>query len=76
MYMYIDIGERIAGKNMKKDGKDGPSLIMYGPPSPPPPPWIAKNAIFSHWGPYTKNLWLFFPLLYICLLCDEVLLTW
>ena len=27
--MYIDIGERIAGK------QDGPSLIIYGPPRPP-----------------------------------------
>ena len=31
-YMYIDIGERIAGK------QDGPSLIIEGPPRPPPPP--------------------------------------
>ena len=28
-YMWIDIGERM---------QDGPGPIIYGPPSPPPPP--------------------------------------
>ena len=66
--MLIDIGEGIAGK------QDGPSPIIYGPPSAPR---IAKNAHTKiYYGPYMKNLWLFFPLLYICLLCDEVLLPW
>ena len=67
-YMYIDIGERIAGK------QDGPGLIIYGPPRAPR---IAQNANFFHiGGPYMKNWWLFLPLLWICLLCDEVLLAW
>ena len=30
--MYIDMGERISGK------QDGPILIIEGPPAPPPPP--------------------------------------
>ena len=30
-YMWIDIGERIAGK------QHGPGPIIYGPPRPPPP---------------------------------------
>ena len=39
-YMYIDIGERMPGK------QDGPSLIIYGPPSPPPPPNSPKCEFF------------------------------
>ena len=36
-YMYIDIDEKIAGK------QDGPGPIIYGPPRAP---WIVKNANF------------------------------
>ena len=68
-YMYIDIGERIAGK------QEGPGLIIFGPPRAPR---IAsqKLQIFVYCGTYMymKNWWLCFPLLYICILCDEVLL--
>ena len=65
--MQIDIGERIAGK------QDWPGLIIYGPPRAPR---IAKNTHFCiQWLIYEK-LCYFFPLLYICLLCDEVLLPW
>ena len=46
-YMYIDIGERIAGK------QDGTSLIIDGSPR------IAKNANVSHLGSYMKNGQLF-----------------
>ena len=37
-YMYIDIGERMPGK------QDGPGPIIYGPPRPPPPPKSPKCA--------------------------------
>ena len=47
--MWIDIGERIAGK------QDGPSLIIEGPPSPPPPR-IAKKIIFFTLGPIYEQL--------------------
>ena len=47
-----------------------------GPP-PPPPPRITKNAHSSHWGSIMCKTGVYvFPLLYICLLCDEVLLPW
>ena len=36
--MYIDIGERVAGK------QDGPSVIILGPPRPP----NSQNVNFSH----------------------------
>ena len=39
--MYIDIGERIAGR------QDGPGPIIYGPPRPRAHR-IAKNAIFFY----------------------------
>ena len=69
--MYIDIGERIAGKQV------GPILLIEGVPSPPPPPRIAKNAHpkkqFTLVLLYEK-LVVIFPLLYICLHCDEVIL--
>ena len=39
-YMYIYIGERIAGT------KDEPNLIFEYQPSPPPPPRLAKTAYF------------------------------
>ena len=62
--MYIDMDERIAGK------QDRPSLIIEDPSGPPPPPQIAQNI---HVGPYMKN-WFSncFPLLNIYLHCDEV----
>ena len=66
--MWIDIDERIAGK------QDGPGPIIYGPPRAP---WIAKNAIVLY---IVAHIWktgsYLSPLLYIhvCLLCDKVLL--
>ena len=53
--------------------QDGPGPIIYGPPRAPR---IAKNAHFCIlWPIYEKKPGsYFFPLLYICLLCDEVLL--
>ena len=70
-YGLVVRGERIAGK------QDGPSLDYLWATQPPPPPRIAKNVKKkSHWGPYMKNWWLFVPLFYICLLCDEVILSW
>ena len=42
----------------------------------PAPPPISKHLNLSHCGPYMKNCWLFFPLLWNCLLYDEVLLPW
>ena len=52
--MYIHIDERIAGK------QDGPSVIIYGPPRPPPPR-IAQNAHFLTLGPiYEKLVIIFF----------------
>ena len=40
---------------------------------PGPLPQIAKN---SHYEIYEKLVFIFSPLLYICLLCDEVSLSW
>ena len=63
--MYIDMGERIAGK------QDRPSLIFEHPLGAPQ---IAQNIKKKlHLGSYMKN-WFSncFPLLYICLHCDEV----
>ena len=40
------------------------------------PPNSQKFTFFLYCGPYMKNWQLIFPLLYICLLCDEVLLPW
>ena len=52
----------------------GPVQLFMGHPGPPELP---KMHIFVYCGPYLKNWQLFFfPLLYICLLCDEVLLPW
>ena len=62
----FDIGEKIVGK------QDGPGPIIDGPPRAPRIAKYAKKNIYC--GPYMKNWQLFFPLLYICLLCDEVLL--
>ena len=48
--MYIDIGERIAGK------QDRPGPIIYGPPR------IAQNAFFFTLGPiYEKLVIILFP---------------
>ena len=63
--MYINMGERIAEK------QDRSSLIIEHPFRAPQ---IAQNIhIVLHFGPYMKN-WFSncFPLLYICLHCDEV----
>ena len=48
-YMYIDMGERIAGQ------QDGPGPIIYGPPGPPPPQ-IAKNTHFCILWPIYEKL--------------------
>ena len=58
-YMYIDIGERIAGK------QNGPGPIIYGPPRAPR---IAKNAHFCIlWPIYKKLAVMFFPCYtYVC----------
>ena len=70
--MYIDMGERIAGK------QDRPSLIIE---DPPPGPLISPKYIyfFTFWLLYhdMKN-WFSncFPLLYICLHCDEGCICW
>ena len=62
--MYMDMGERIAGK------QDRASLIIEDPLRAP---LIAQNIHFIlHFGLYLKN-WFSncFPLLYICLHCVE-----
>ena len=69
VYMSINIGKRIAGK------QNGPSLIIYGTPSPPPPP-PPNNQMFRIGAHIWKTGGYFVPLLYMCLLCDEVLLPW
>ena len=58
-YMYIDMGERIAGK------QDGPGPIIYGPPSAPR---IAKNVHFCILRPiYEKLAVIFAPCYtYVC----------
>ena len=58
-YMYIDIGERIAGK------QDGPGPIICGPPRAPR---IAKNANFCIlWPIYEKLAVIFSPCYaYVC----------
>ena len=51
-YMYIDIGERMPGK------QDGPIRIIYGPPRPPR---ITQNAIFFFTlGPIYEKLVIFY----------------
>ena len=58
-YMYIDIGERMPGK------QDGPSRIIYGPPSPPPPPPPPPNSpkcAFFTLGPIYEKLVIIFSL--------------
>ena len=64
-HMYIDMGERIAGK------QDRPSLIIED--SLKAPKIAPKYIFFLHFGPLMKN-WFSncFPLLSICLHCDEV----
>ena len=66
-YMYVDIGERIAGK------QDGLSLVICAiQPPPPPPPLNSQKCKKNHIGAYRyiymKNRLLFF--LWICLLSD------
>ena len=59
VYMLIDIGERIAGK------QDGPGPIIYGPPRAPR---IAKNAHFCIlWPIYEKLAVIVSPCyIYVC----------
>ena len=58
-YMYIGIGESIAGK------QDGPGPIIYGPPRAPR---IAKNAHFCILWPIYEKLAVIFPpcYTYVC----------
>ena len=65
-YMYIDLSERITGK------QDAPSHSRHLAPPPP----ISKHLNFAHCGPYMKTSWLLFPLLWIYLQYDEVWLPW
>ena len=59
----------VAGK------QDGPGPLIYGPPRAPPP--NSQTCTFLY---IVAHIWktgsYFFPLLYIYLLCDEVLLPW
>ena len=54
--------------------QDGPGPIIYGPRRAPP---NSQKCTFLY---IVAHIWktgsYFFPLLYICLLCDEVLLPW
>ena len=44
---------------------------------PPPPPTNSQTFIFFAFGPIYENTGGYlYPLLYICLLCNEVLLPW
>ena len=61
--MQIHIKERV------DVNQDGPSLIIETSP-PPPGPQIAKD-VFHIW----KTHYLLFSLLYLCLQCDEVFMT-
>ena len=61
--MQINIKERV------DVNQDGPSLIIEASP-PPPGPQIAKD-VFHIW----KTYYLLFSLLYLCLQCDEVFMT-
>ena len=67
MTLYIDMGERITGK------QDRPSLIIEDPLRAPK---IAPKYIyfFTFWPINEKLVFKLFPLvvLYICLHCDEV----
>ena len=56
--------------------QDGPSRIIYGPPRAPPPPNSQKCTFWYIVAHIWKTGSYFCPLLYICLLCDEVLLPW
>ena len=70
--MYIDMGERIAGK------QDRPSLIIEDHWRPPHGPLNSpKYIFFLNYGSCMKN-WFsnYFPLLYICLHCDEGCICW
>ena len=67
--MYMDMGERIAGK------QDRPSLIIEDPHQGPlnSPKYI---YFFTFWLIYEKLVFKLFPLLYICLHCDEGCIWW
>ena len=47
-----------------------------GPTPPPPHPPNSPKCAFFHIGAHIWKTGDFFPLLWICLLCDEVLLPW
>ena len=64
----LDIGERIAGK------QDGPGPIFVWAMQDPPNSQKCKKKYFV--APIWKTGSYFVSLLYICLLCDEVLLPW
>ena len=68
-HMYIYMGERIAGK------QDRFSLIIEDPLWAPK--ISPKYTFFVHFGPKMKK-WFSncFPLLHICLHCDEVCVCW
>ena len=55
-YMYIDMGERIAGK------QDRPSLIIEGPQQAPPPN-SQKCIFYSHILDFNSKLLRLLPLL-------------
>ena len=64
--MQINIKERV------DVNQDGPSLIIETSPPLPPGSQIAKDVNFFHiW----KTYYLLFSLLYLCLQCDEVFMT-
>ena len=72
--MYIDMGERIAGK------QDRPSLIIEDPP-PPQDPLNSPKYIFCFTFYILAHIWTnwfsnCFPWLYICLHCDEGCICW
>ena len=64
--MYIDMGERLAGK------QDRPSLIIEGTPRAPQIANKICTFAFTFWPIYEKLVVNCFPLLYICLHCDKV----
>ena len=64
--MYIDMGERIYGK------QDRPSLIIEHPLRAPQKPKI----FCTFWLIYEKLVFKLFPLVVLCLHCDEVCICW
>ena len=59
--LFVAMGQRIPGK------QDMSSMIIEGPQGP-----LNSKTNYSYSGQYMKNRLLIFPLLYICLQCDEV----